>query len=762
MMGKYAKIGLLSACSAISFYSAVAHAEEQQKAPAASTDAVSEADILVTARKRTETALSIPVVVQALSAKQLETRGINSLEGFGRTVPALMLGDAAGATQGVVALRGIAGGESSPFGESAVSFEVDGVSIARASVRRMSELDLAQIEILKGPQALYSGKNSAAGIIVINSADPTPQLEAGAKLGYEIYSKEWRGEGYVSAPLTDSLGIRIAGMYSDKEGYITNVATPSAQLGPRERHPGWATTYGGRITLKFDNGGPFSAKFKLSASELKGAGADGTAQHVNCPYGVPHASTATVNGVLSPANLGGPDTCKADDTIVRADVSPKFATLWPAFGDGVPRLSQFEMISGLALNYDIADFATLTSQTGYYKMNYHTISNFAGDDTIFPAQNFGSDVYLNVREWSEDLHLASKLDGPINFILGFYYQDQKLFNSQISAANANTPALLPGYPNASTLHNKTESVYGSVSFKPIETVEISGGGRYTHETQNYAAYLLKNADGTIITDIHGGNLYNPALPGGTARPKVSYNNFSPEVTISWRPTSKLTAFAAYKQGFLAGGFQTGSGNLALDQSYGQEIVKGFEAGIKGLVFDNALRFDLSVFNYKITGQQVSATIFRDGASVNLVSNAATSRVKGVELNASWTTPIEGLCCAAAVPITTRAIRNMIPRPVMPARRWPLAAPIQAVHSTRIYPASNSSEHRTGAPSWVVRSKVKSATAGLLACRAMRTTPVVSLPMAPIIPIVVRAATGCSTQPSSCAKGRWNFQSLAEI
>ena len=93
-------------------------------------------------------------------------------------------------------------------------------------------MDIAQIEVLKGPQALFFGKNSPAGIIAVRSNDPTEYLSASITAGYEFNADEFRTEGYVSVPVTDTLGVRVAAYYSTMEGYITNVA-PNSGAGVR-------------------------------------------------------------------------------------------------------------------------------------------------------------------------------------------------------------------------------------------------------------------------------------------------------------------------------------------------------------------------------------------------------------------------------------------------------------------------------------------------------------------------------------------------
>lgn len=598
---------------------------------------VSSSDIVVTARRRSETTLNVPVAVQGLGQEQLAARAITNLDSFARTVPTLIIAEAAGATQGgALSLRGISAGDGNPFGDQAVAFNVDGVQVARSSIRRMSEMDLSQIEVLKGPQALYYGKNSPGGIVVIRTGDPGDHFEAGAKVGYEAYAREVRGEAYVSTPITDSLGIRIAGSGSTMRGWIRNVATPSAILGPAERNLPHAQEYAGRLTLKFDNGGPFNARLKLAHGVYEGRGAGSTAQRINCPYGQPHHGTATVNGQLVPIEFGGPDDCQKNDTLVRADIPASFNALWPLYGDGVPNNRQEQTIAGLEMSYKFNDKLTLSSTTGYYRSKYHTLENFTSADTQFLNRAFASDVYLNIKEISQELRLQSDFDGFFNFLLGAYYQHSDLENAQISVANALTP-FYTFIPNRSTQKGTAWSAFGSVNLKPTDTIEISGGGRFSKERKKYAAYRLLSATGVPDTSLQG-TLFDPTLPGGTAVSRRTFDDFSPEFTVAWRPDNKANLYASYKEGFLSGGFQTGSGNLALDQSYDQQVVKGFEGGFKSVLLDGALRTNIAAYTYKITGQQVTITV----GGAQFTSNAASSRTKGVEFDFNWTSPIEGL------------------------------------------------------------------------------------------------------------------------
>ncbi|MGH6644826.1 MAG: TonB-dependent receptor plug domain-containing protein, partial [Bradyrhizobium sp.] len=166
-------------------------AQDGAPAPAASDTGSVDSDIVVTARKRDETSIAVPVALTAVGGAEIERRAINNLDGIARIVPQLIVGEGGGTVQGgIIAIRGIAGADANPFGDQAVSFNIDGVQVARASVRRMSEMDIQQVEVLKGPQALFFGKNSPGGIISVRTADPTSSFAAKLSGGYEFNAHE--------------------------------------------------------------------------------------------------------------------------------------------------------------------------------------------------------------------------------------------------------------------------------------------------------------------------------------------------------------------------------------------------------------------------------------------------------------------------------------------------------------------------------------------------------------------------------------------
>lgn len=655
----------LALSSGTAFAQAADEAAPSSTAPAEKEMATASDEIIVTARKRDETLMSVPVVVTAIAGPQLAAQGVTNLDGLARITPQLLVGNQGGSVQGGnINIRGIEGPDQNPFGDSAVSFNIDGVQVTKTTVRRMSDFDMAQVEVLKGPQALFFGKNSPAGIINIRTADPTAVFEAKLSAGYEFNADQVRVEGYVSTPLTDSIGFRLAGVYSDMKGDVKDLTPRSSPYYNGSRNPNgedWAL----RGTLKYDDGGPFNARLKVSYGELTGNGPAATTAFVSCPYGT--RFTTFLGGTI--------DQCSASDG---ANSNAGYGTVLAGIGgdishfraDGRNFNKQNQLLAGLEMNYAVGAL-TFTSVTGYYKVDVDQCQNYENDDTVLlPSCNV-----LGLKELSEELRFITDFEGPLNVSGGVYFADTRAATGSITYLfGGNFDLLAPGFggPNSPALINnyyfkqrgKAYSAYMQVSFKPTDTIEIDVGGRYTREEKRLPLVLSGGglSDGIIpgtpffdqstvlLTQAELDAAGNPASYnlGVLNKRKDAWTDFSPEVTVSYRPNQDLTAFASYKHGFLSGGFNSGSVTFnppsgVLDLSYDPQTVKGFEAGLKASTLGGALRLNLAAYTYSISDQQVTV-VFN---ATNSIRNAGASKVKGVEFDFNYRTPLEGLSLRGA-------------------------------------------------------------------------------------------------------------------
>lgn len=581
-------------------------APEQAETPAPAHDVIEAGDdIVVTARRRSETSLATPVVLTGVSAKEIERRNLTRMDQLTQVVPQLQIGS--GTIQGgSIVMRGIGGNSGTTTADQGVTFNIDGAQIARSSVRRLGQIDMAQIEVLKGPQTLFFGKNSPGGVISIRSADPTSDFEGKASLQYEFEGREARFDGFASGPLTDTLGVRIALQASNLDGWTKNILPADLPYAsPRRRLP-HDQEISGRFTLKFDPSPTFSARFKFNYGFLDAEGPAENRQYIFCPLGIPSAAIG-VNG--------SGENCKADDKISYTGAGPTFSQVSPRFGDGSTNLEQGQLLSSLELNANLSDGLTLTSLSSIYDVDLDYANPYV--PTTNPALIYTSDYQINIRELNQELRLASSFDGPINFIVGGYLQDSRFLYDYIEARNASAPV---AFSDAQLkLDGSHHSIFGQMRVNPIEQIELSAGGRYSTERK----------------EISYGRTLGVVPP---ANPVGKWTDFSPELTATWRPTRTFTAFASYREGFLSGGFAPSGAR------YEQQLTKGAEAGIKALLFDGRLRTNLSIYRYVTTGLQVS---YLEG-SVLAITNAGKSTVKGIEADFSLQTGIEGLSLRGAI------------------------------------------------------------------------------------------------------------------
>src|SRR5688572_14706195 len=171
-------------------------------------------EIIVSARKRDESLQDVPVAVTGITDEQLKQYNVSNLSKMAQMTPQLFVAESMSGNGGSLSLRGIGTSSTSAGFDQAVSIYVDGLQYDRGFVLSQGYFDLARVEVMKGPQALFFGKNSTAGVISLVSADPGDELELSGRVGHEFYADENWYEAVASGPITESFGARLALRYS--------------------------------------------------------------------------------------------------------------------------------------------------------------------------------------------------------------------------------------------------------------------------------------------------------------------------------------------------------------------------------------------------------------------------------------------------------------------------------------------------------------------------------------------------------------------
>ncbi|MBF7013668.1 TonB-dependent receptor [Novosphingobium resinovorum] len=587
-------------------------------------------EIVVTSRKRAERLQDIPVAVTAISSQQLERLDLSTLEKVASTTPNFSITRASNGSGAQLSLRGIGSSFTSIGIEQSVATVVDGVYYGQGRIINEGLFDLDRIEILKGPQSLFFGKNSTAGVVSITTADPTSKPEFIARVGYEFKANETYGEFIGSGPLNDTLGIRVAlrgsrmtnGYVSNQSGPITysafDVATGATNTytaaagndGPQNR------SFLGRVTLKWEPTSDFTATVKASINR-DNAG-NPAWNYVNYTCGS--------EGIAIPGSPCGKKFANSMNRIP-AEIA---ATMPFATDDGKLRNRYRSNTVTATLNYD-AGPVMLTSVTNYN--DNRNLFNLDADYVSSEASNVWANEVDAFKAFSTEQRALTQFGGMFELMGGVYYQHTKLRARQftilggVEDSTADPSLSHLGFTKDSGTTDETLAAYGQAILKLGPQVELTGGVRYTHETKDsyfVQPYVNAALQGVFLEDQRFGT-------------NQTFNNWSPEVTATWKPTPDLTAYLAYKTGYKSGGFS----NTAIQSAFGSqsdfafapEKVRGVEGGIKGMLAGRQIRYSLGAYYYKFSDLQVD---FFNSTTVSFVTtNAGSAKVKGVEFEVEY-------------------------------------------------------------------------------------------------------------------------------
>ncbi|MEM1156199.1 MAG: TonB-dependent receptor [Pseudomonadota bacterium] len=579
-------------------------------------------EIVVTARKQEEGFLEVPVVSTTLDQAQLEAYQTTNFFTLADRVPGLVIGENVGSVGGNATIRGIGSSTFNNATDGAVAVNVDGMQFSHGGVLRSSFFDVKQVEVLKGPQALFFGKNSPGGIIVVRTEDPGEEAEFMGRAGYESEAEEWLFEGIASGPITDTLSARLALSYSNMEGYFDNNAEPGAGLGgagPQYDSFPNAETWFGRFTLLFDPTDTLSARLKVNYEERDIQGDGGTGQIVGCP-----------TPLFDPI-----ERCKLDDTITLADLDPAFFPNTP--NGGTPYQKSDLFFSTLEIDWDITNNLTLNSVTGYSDSKHEfNINGTFQPGTIDQTSQFGlppASVLVQAPnndeqdDFTQELRLSSNFSGAFNFVVGAFYED----GTQKFQESSEVPLFGVFDDEFNEIGIETYSVFGQVIWDINDRLELAVGARYIEEERDLTSR-------------------NQGMPVDPAVDAIKDDEVLPEVTLTWQTTDDLTLFAAYKTGWKSGSFNVDNAS-AEDRSYEPETAEGGELGLKAMLLDDTLRLGAAVYYYEYDDLQVSRTVSLPGGTATELRtvNAATAEVSGIEVDVTYApAAIEGLTLFAAV------------------------------------------------------------------------------------------------------------------
>jgi outer membrane receptor protein involved in Fe transport len=635
-------------------------------------------EVVVSARATEQSVRDIPVSVTAFGEETMENMALRDLEDLAAYTSSVDINRTSSGSGAQVSIRGISSSPGSLGIEQSVAIMIDGVYYPQARSINEGLFDTSQVAILKGPQALYFGKNATAGVLSIMTNDPGDELEISARVGYEFETKTTSAEAVFSTPISDSWGIRLA-VQGNKmsDGWLENTApdtiyntfdaangfavTPQANPAPSDKWIPGEESFFGRLTLKGELNDRMTLRLKGSYADFE-YNSTILSEQYECSTlgGAPHI---TLNGDFDPVtgwqrpSPAGSGECEQDRARGLNPVPPAIAATTKDLnrygGDLGEDYESYSFTGDLDMEFENVFVKSILN---YHKQNVGWVIDADGN----AATSIFASEYNQFDNFSFETRAATMFDGPLNAVLGFYYQttDRK-FRQEVIFAGAENSAADPtnrfiAYDKTSQTDGETVSAYGEVVWDLAEQWQITAGARY----------IWENKDSQFTQPY-----VNPAFSGLFVQDRIladdrSFDDFVPEVTIRYQPSEDVTIYAAYKQGFKSGGFDNGAIDSTLnpdpvaDITFEPEEVEGVEGGVKASLMDGALTLALDAYYYKYNDLQLN--FFNSNVFAYRTLNAGAAETVGSEIQVAWTPgQVAGLTLTASVAYNDATYKEFI-------------------------------------------------------------------------------------------------------
>ncbi len=597
--------------------------------------AVAEVDgLVVTARRRVETAQEVPIALSVLGGETLEKTGTYNLAQAVQLAPSLYLGSF-NPRNTTVNIRGLGNnlGLANDGLEAGVGVYIDQVYYSRPATATFDLSDVERIEILRGPQGTLFGKNTTAGAISVTTRLPTFTPEGRLELSYGEY-RFVQGKASVSGPVSDTVAFRLSAAATRRDGLVKNVLT-----GRSFNDLGNAAVRGQLLFKPTDD---------LSVRLV----ADWNRQETDCcvlvyaGYG-PTLKAAAVQYPALAAGLG---------------YAPPSRDPFDRLTDINDEAHANQTLGGLSavVDWDLG-FATLTSVTAWRFWDWDPANDADFSRLSILDKSINADQQ---DQYSQELRLASNGDRDLSWIVGVYGFRQAIDarGHQVYGANSaywllgpTAPAaLLNGYRGdfGASSTTKSYAAFGQLTWRATERLSITPGLRFTQEDKK-AAYVQVVSGGLPAT-----TPTLAALKLAVARPQAyaaddSDGRLSGQLNVAWQHTPDLLVYGNYARGYKSGGLNLSG--LPVDAAgapvlaravIAPEKTDAWELGLKSQLFDRRLVFNVAAFWSETRDYQANVVDTAGGALRQFLDNIDKVRSRGVEIDTRLA-PIGGFSAYAS-------------------------------------------------------------------------------------------------------------------
>ena len=547
--------------------------------------------VTVTAQHREETLQEVPVAVSAVQGTSITADGVRAMGDITTFIPNASAKNPDGDGRPRWYIRGLGTGDTGAATVFPVGIYADDVYLNAPIAGGGPLFDLERIEILRGPQGTLYGKNTTAGAVNVISKKPTFDTDGFGTIGFGSKNERIVSGAIGGALVDEKLAARVSLYSEERDGFQKNL---------NDDH-----TYGDvnkkavRLQFLAQLNPDLDALLKLHSREFKGDGSNGSlpvGTYYNVGYERPHGRNT---------NLNVNEDAKLDH-------------------DG----------TSLTLNWHLGDY-TLTSISAYDWIRGQSTS----DADYTPYEVNGAAISDNkYTQYSQELRLASPQQETLRWLLGAHYFHEDLDSS---AKRIITPGARPNgtgsnqvgttaFRNLDYTHTTDSyALFGNLTYDFTDDFSVTGGLRWTQEKKDIDLDLTQltraTANGPLIA--LGGSGTN-----GNRQEDKTWEAWTYDLTPEYRINDNVRVFFRYAHGFRSGGFNTGlSTSLAQLTTVDPEQLDAYEIGLKSEWFNHRLTANANVFYYDYSDIQVNLLTVNNGVLTTALTNGASGKVKGAEL-----------------------------------------------------------------------------------------------------------------------------------
>lgn len=591
--------------TSLSCIAAPAFAQDAAPAETAETASVDPNEIIVSARRRSETLQETPVAITAVNAAMIEDKNALNIGDLMGTAPNLIItNQSSGAAAANLSIRGLTYADIEKSAEPTVGVVVDGVFIGTSTGQFFDFFDIEQIEVLRGPQGTLFGRNTIGGVINIRRTRPTGEWGVKAEVSYGRFDT-LATRAVVNVPLGDKLAVKGFYFHNESDGWYKQ-----AQDG-RRRGGSNNENFGASILAT-----PTDTFEALLTVEKQIQDFD------------PVLSVLTNSGdafcALAPAEQCNRNT--TDD-------------LYTVFGE--PNQGHYSAPSvTLEMNLDVGK-VKLTSVTGYRESKEWQTQDFDASETdlyyVYRQQNYD--------QFSQELRAAGDFGSSFDYVVGGYYFRSNYDLDQWTRIFGFSPGVDPRDfdQNPQHVEGKTRSVavFGDFNWAFADKFRLSFGGRFTRDKKS-----LSNAFGGV--QIGEGS--------------DTFKKFTPKIGVDYRPNSDVMVYASWSRGYRSGGFSPRAGSAeSASRAYGPETVDSYEVGGKFDMLGGMLQLNLAGFVSKYKDLQQNNNIFCSVCATQnetVTSNVGSATIKGIEADFTLR-PAKGLTINGALGLLDSKFKGFV-------------------------------------------------------------------------------------------------------